>query len=562
MRFASAFLSYTHADEALVVAVAQALGRRGIIAWRDKDYLLPGERLDHALPRAIHEQVVFVPFISEGSLKRRWCREELGVALDVERAQRPDDAWITPVLLGDPLDLWRASDGLLDDWMTPDFQQMRKLGIPAKEDQDPERIAHDIARTVYRRICSQNAENVVIVIDQRGDGSPTGHPGRALVPRNTLDQDWPALTFRPSDAPRTDKALVEGAPWSQLANTLRQALSEALPPPRGKAKLWIYGDGQLALFYLLGAVRDRTGAALLFCARSEAARGDKVISNQEWSREPLRDPQESLTSLLAGGCEALTPGTRHPEVGLRIMEARDPRLPDAAEYASLVLPDTEPMLTMEHDATLTQTNVSALVSRIETVAVLLRRDHRTAHIHLYTSLPAQILPLLAWRLGGPGLPEVVFMEFRHASGANPRRFYAPLRLRAEEPGDGMQEEIAHTRTAPAPAESALRTLKPVSRTLAPPSPALYRKMRSFLVDRFDPDGVGLLARSLDCAPELTRLLRSGPLSAEVAVDDLLVALQRLTGGLPPDLFERLREERPAFSVVVEARRAEYLLGSS
>jgi hypothetical protein len=71
------FLSYSHADERFVDALAKDLGSAGIPLWIDSKELHIGDSLTDRIVAAIKECDFFVTVLSSSSLSSRWAKEEL-----------------------------------------------------------------------------------------------------------------------------------------------------------------------------------------------------------------------------------------------------------------------------------------------------------------------------------------------------------------------------------------------------------------------------------------------------------------------------------------------------
>ncbi len=74
------FLSYSHQDKAVAGFIEKVLTNRGIKPWRDKDKLLPGDRLPKEIEHAILHADAFLPLLSNEYLASKWCEKELEYA--------------------------------------------------------------------------------------------------------------------------------------------------------------------------------------------------------------------------------------------------------------------------------------------------------------------------------------------------------------------------------------------------------------------------------------------------------------------------------------------------
>jgi translation elongation factor EF-Ts len=128
MIYASTFLSHSSDDKLLVEKVAHELGRRGVIAWLDKNELQSGESLSLALHEAVQRQATVTVFLSEAAIKSRWVEDELAAALQKHDALH-ESASIIPIYLGDPVSLVSSHPLLRTRWLHPDGNRVDRLGI-------------------------------------------------------------------------------------------------------------------------------------------------------------------------------------------------------------------------------------------------------------------------------------------------------------------------------------------------------------------------------------------------------------------------------------------------
>jgi hypothetical protein len=76
-----AFISYSHDDEAFVLALVQRLREHGVGVWIDWVELLPGDSLIRRIGDAIHDEDFVIAVISEHSVNSAWCEKELSLAV-------------------------------------------------------------------------------------------------------------------------------------------------------------------------------------------------------------------------------------------------------------------------------------------------------------------------------------------------------------------------------------------------------------------------------------------------------------------------------------------------
>lgn len=76
-----AFISYSHQDEAFVLALVQMLDEHGVGVWIDRVDLLIGDSLIRRIGDAIHDEDFVIAVISQHSVKSSWCEKELSLAV-------------------------------------------------------------------------------------------------------------------------------------------------------------------------------------------------------------------------------------------------------------------------------------------------------------------------------------------------------------------------------------------------------------------------------------------------------------------------------------------------
>lgn len=308
--FISTFLSHSSTDKALVEAVAQRLGRRGVLAWLDKNELLEMGTLDTLLKQAVQQQATLTLFLSEAFLKSEWCKDELKWAIEAETGIDH----LLPVYLGKPLTLVTGHPLLRSRFLHPDGDKVNKLGYTCRQDSaepDTDAIADKIAATVYRRSIPEPWSEVVIVLDQRGDGPRRGFP---TLSSNVADLNEPILTFRPNLEPRKRQEILTGADWDDMVTTMTRSLSSALATVRGESrKVRVLGNAQAGLLWAVGKHFDRTTSADLY----SYGRDDIAVTNKNQDRHsPLSGGDSSRAKLIPAEAKSLV--TNQPIVALGV----------------------------------------------------------------------------------------------------------------------------------------------------------------------------------------------------------------------------------------------------
>ncbi|HOD97353.1 MAG TPA: TIR domain-containing protein [Syntrophales bacterium] len=95
------FISYLREDREDIDRICDALKRKDIQVWIDREKILPGERWQIAIRRAIEEGAYFLACFSDAYAKRETSYMNVELAIAVEQlALRPTDrAWFIPIVL-------------------------------------------------------------------------------------------------------------------------------------------------------------------------------------------------------------------------------------------------------------------------------------------------------------------------------------------------------------------------------------------------------------------------------------------------------------------------------
>ncbi|ASC70467.1 hypothetical protein XM38_014060 [Halomicronema hongdechloris C2206] len=407
--FVSTFLSHSSADSDLAAAVTKRLGRRGVLTWLDKNELLEMGSLDGVLKQAVQQQATLTLFLSEASLKSEWCRDELRWAIE---AQAGTDH-LLPVYLGDPLKLIKSHPLLRERFLHADGNRVNQLGYACQQEAgepNPDAIAQKIAATAYHRSIPDPWSEVVIVLDQRGSGPRRGLP---KLPANIASLQAPTLTFRPDTRSRQMRELLTGDDWDDMANTLKQSLSNALGTVRGEPrKVRVLGNAQTGLVWAVGRHFDRTTAADLY----GYDRDGLAVTNQGQARH---------TPLLGGNPEraqpandkAKAPEVKLPTVALGIGSQR--------RYGSQVQdagPDL-PLFWIESGSIEDSKQAMELVADIVASVEQLRREYGTRELVLFWTTANHVALLAAANLTSHVIPKIKYMEWDHA---NDRYVHLPM----------------------------------------------------------------------------------------------------------------------------------------
>jgi hypothetical protein len=98
----SVFISYAHEDFAIASKVKELLDKARIDVWFD-ERLTGGDPFGPKIRMAIEQSAAFLPIISKNTLidAPRWFRMEWNHAVELSKKERPDAAYIMPVVIDD-----------------------------------------------------------------------------------------------------------------------------------------------------------------------------------------------------------------------------------------------------------------------------------------------------------------------------------------------------------------------------------------------------------------------------------------------------------------------------
>jgi hypothetical protein len=94
------FLSYAREDEIVVRAIYQKLKEAGFSAWMDTQNILPGQRWQYQIKRALQNAELIIAFLSLISIEKRgFLQKEIRVALERLQEKLDSDIYLIPVRL-------------------------------------------------------------------------------------------------------------------------------------------------------------------------------------------------------------------------------------------------------------------------------------------------------------------------------------------------------------------------------------------------------------------------------------------------------------------------------
>lgn len=396
--FVSTFLSHASVDKPLVEAVAQHLGRMGVLTWFDKNELLEMGPLDTTLKKAVQQQATLTIFLSEASAKSSWCRDELKWAIE---AQAGCDH-LLPVYLGDRLKLVKAHDVLCPLFLNADGDQVTQLGSDCQQNptaSEVEAIAEMIAVTAYRRSIPGNWSEAVIYLDQRGSGQRRGFPS---VPNNVARLESPTLTFRPSSGLRQLREILAGSDWEETVKSMDKAFSIAFGTVRGETrKVRVLGHAQTSLMWAVGTRFDRTTSADLY----GYDRDGQVITNKDQMRHTSLSYGDPNAAEQING-QPMDENATYQQIALGV----GPK----AKYALVVqqaVPDL-PFFWMETGLVSESEQAMKIVSDIVAVIEKFRQKYRLNELTLFWMSSGHLALLTAANLSHV-VPKIKFMEWNH-----------------------------------------------------------------------------------------------------------------------------------------------------
>lgn len=94
------FLSYSHEDKEIVIAISSGLREKGIDIWIDEEGIRTGDSIMTKVSKGIDSADFLAVFISKKSMESNWTRKELDIAM-ARRLSVSGGAVILPILLDD-----------------------------------------------------------------------------------------------------------------------------------------------------------------------------------------------------------------------------------------------------------------------------------------------------------------------------------------------------------------------------------------------------------------------------------------------------------------------------
>lgn len=405
MPIASAFLSHSwHDKEAIVHPVAEALGRRGIVPWEDQFELIPENMIREHIRKALIAHPVMVLFLSEAALKSKGVNFEIRTSLELAEEMSLQTA-IIPVFLGDRDSLVRRHPLLARRWLSPSGKGVNVLGIEVPDVNDPttpDRIADGVAWNIYDRMRFRTAHEVVLVLDQRGDGARTG---AYSIPPNIEAMQAPTLIFRPDMGDRKQRQLLLSDTWESFARQVRRSLSRAINnlPAGPEREVHLLGHYQESLGFLIGRHLNRTTRTTLY---AHGPHNVIPFSNEGWPRHEVPTSGDSAQPVID---QVRVQVGKVPTAALFI--GRERYRGDVEEY--LETPEAPPLVAFEFEVFFEDSDQAfTFLQPILSYLQALKQEKRLKRVLLFSSLPVTVTVLLATYLT-EHLVRVDFMERDH-----------------------------------------------------------------------------------------------------------------------------------------------------
>ena len=313
---------------------------------------------------------------------------------------------LLPVYLGNPLKLVKEHDLLRSRFLHQDGDKVDQLGYACQQDpakEDPNAIAKQIAATAYAQTIPKNWSEVVIILDQRGNGPRRGTPD---LPDNILKSSAPKLTFRPSFGMRQQKEVLAGTDWKDTVEAMVEALSSALQTVRGDTrKVRVIGYAQTGLMWAVGRHFDRTTSADLYAYDQNGV----AITNKGQIRH---------TSLPGGNPNAAEQIGKQPSLQANVTRATVAlgvgSKENRASTVQRAVPDV-PLFWIESGLIQDTDQAMNLVADLVASVKKLRRNHNTSELILFWTTANHVALLASANLTSHVIPRIKFMEWSHAS---------------------------------------------------------------------------------------------------------------------------------------------------
>jgi hypothetical protein len=430
MIYASTYLLYSSEDIFLAQWTAQELGKRGIITWNKHMGSTSGEDMGEALKEAIQKQAFIIVFISPDAVASPRLKDALTIAFAMD-SEMGDSQRIIPIYLGDPVELVSSSQLLRDKWLHPDGNKVKGFNIVSEPDPNnvsrAEKIAEQVAEGIYQLLKIPEQQEVVIYLDQRGEGLRHGEPQN--IPDDIKALEVPALVFRPNLSQRRQHETLYGNNWDDLRLTIEWALSKALGGVKWThpKNIRILGASQLGFPFILGQYFNRNTPANLYCQTTEG----KFFNNRQQQRHASLEGGNPNCNTPHPKIKQIPKSTNIKSMSLLLLSG-EKFVSDVCHYLKEQKVNSHPMVWVKHDYFKSNKQIMSYISDIVALLKSLTSEHKElSTIYLYCGLPFSVIPLLAANLLHVA-GNIIFMEYRRdlqGKGAAAGEIYTPLRTR-------------------------------------------------------------------------------------------------------------------------------------
>jgi TIR domain len=138
------FISYVSDDAEMVDNLQGDLERAGVVVWRDRTSLGPGDRWKDSIRHAIADGAFFICCFSEASRKRTrsYMNQELSLAVEELQVRDRGKTWFLPVIF---------PGGQVPDWPIGPYESLRDFHHTVLSPDNWARGISDLVRTVRAR---------------------------------------------------------------------------------------------------------------------------------------------------------------------------------------------------------------------------------------------------------------------------------------------------------------------------------------------------------------------------------------------------------------------------
>lgn len=430
MIYASTYLLFHPEDVFLAQWTMQELGKRGIITWNDpSDYHSNKDEIT-PLKEALEKKALVIPFISKAAIQSVEFKKVLYKALDMEN-EFPKKNHLFPIFLDDqPILLIQSQTKMKRKWISKENKLIGEYFISKN---NPNNIARakDIAKKSAERIfellnISQQPE-VVLYIDQRGNGKRIGEPPN--IPEKFKTRDIPALVFRPDNRDRSYSETLIGDDWNDFQNSIISTLETAIGTRKTdmNSKIYLLGESQLGIPFLIGKHFDRTSNVNLYCSDKSG----NIFTNQGQERNTPLSGGNPFCYTQSDSIAYIEPGSEIDTISL-LLFSNETYLNDVVLYLTQQTGDSHPpMQWVKNDSFVDSDQIMNYVKDVIELLKLMKSQYKKLKtIYLFSGLPFSVIPFLSANLTHV-FNNIMFMEYRKdlsSQALSKDHLYAPLQM--------------------------------------------------------------------------------------------------------------------------------------